>query len=239
MGVVLWVLAILIGVPLFLALVPVRYRVAVTVGSGTSVNATASYLLHLIHITINYTDSGLDTSLRIAGFRLKARPAVAGADSLRAQEQSKPKRKLSAKQKAKAAPAPPEKKSIKERFDDIKAVLTHKDLKIIIDILFKYVKMTFRYLIPKRFTVTGTVGLNDPYKTGLLIGGVYGLAGALNKEQHIRVSGDFNNPALRLEVYASGRVSMVGISAPFIWMVTRKPVFRLLKEHFQSRQKNR
>jgi hypothetical protein len=236
MNILLWILAILIGVPLILTLIPVRYRVTATVGEGTTVHATASYLLRLIHITFVYDQHGLDTSLRIAGCKLKARPSAETAEAKPAPPKPAP-RKVKPTAKVKPAPAPPREKGMKERFEEIKALLTRKDLKIIIGILYRYIKKTFRYLLPGRFAVSGVVGLSDPYRTGLLIGGIYAASGAFNKGQHIKLAGDFDKPAFRLEIYASGRVSIAGMSVPFIWLVTRRPVFRFLIEHFQQSRK--
>jgi hypothetical protein len=109
-------------------------------------------------------------------------------------------------------------------------------LKIIIDILIRYIKKTVKYLLPKRFTVNGIVGFSDPYHTGLLIGGIYAAAGALSKRQCLCIAGDFDKSALRLTVEAAGRVSMAGVLSPLIWLVTRRPVFKLLVEHFRHRK---
>jgi hypothetical protein len=138
--------------------------------------------------------------------------------------------------KPNAAKPKPEKKSLRERIDGLRTHLTLIDLKIIIDILIRYIKKTVKYLLPKRFTVNGVVGLGDPYHTGLLIGGVYAAAGALTKRQCLLIAGDFNNCALRLTIEAAGRVSLAGVLSPFIWLVSRKPVFKLLVEHLRQRK---
>jgi hypothetical protein len=237
MVILLIILAVLVGVPLILIFTPVRYRVAATVGDGYSVRVRVSYLLHLIHITVNYSDKKLDSTVRIAGIKMKPRKAKPPKPKPAAKAKPPKHEEPSAgKPKPSAGTPEPVKKSLRERLSALRTLLTRKDLKTIIDILIRCVKKLIKHLLPKRFSITGTVGFNDPYHTGLLIGGIYAASGALSKRQYLRIAGDFDKPALRLTVTAAGRVSLAGLLSPLIWLVSRKPVFNLLVEQFRQRK---
>jgi hypothetical protein len=265
MAILLTILAILIGVPLILIFTPVRYRVNAAVGDNNTFRLSVSYLLHFIHITINYSDKHLDSTIRIAGFKMKPRPekevkpkpatakrvkrekpkaakpdtdkpSADTPDTAKTEQDSVKTESDTAKTKPDSVKLKPEKKSLRERMDSLRTLLTRIDLKIIIDILIRYIKKTIKYLLPKRFTVKGVVGFNDPYHTGLLIGGIYAAAGALSKRQCLLIAGDFDKRALRLTVEAAGRVSLAGMLSPLIWLVSRKPVFKLLVEYLRQRK---
>jgi hypothetical protein len=237
MAVLVTVLAILIGVPLILIFAPVRYRVAATVGDGCSVRLRASYLLRLIRITVNYSDNKFDKTIRVAGIKIKPRKKKrAGPERTETEKPAKQERAKAKKPKPRAGKTKPSKKSLRERIGGLRTLLTHKALKTIIDILIRCVIKLIRYLLPKKFTVTGVVSFDDPYHTGLLIGGIYAASGALSGRQCVQIAGDFDKCALRLKVLAAGHVSVAGVLSPLLWLVTRKPVFNLLVEDFRQRK---
>ncbi len=239
--ILLWIFLIVIVFPitimLILSVIPVCYRVSAHTGAGTSVYVTASYLLRLIYIKLTYSDNKTDVSVRIVGIKLRAKKKKETNKPKKTSTPGKPpKNPRGRKYPKRLSQSEPVKISLK----DIKSVLTRKDLKIIIGLVLKAIKKTLVYLLPKRFKVTGSVGLNDPFQTGMFIGGLYGAAHAFNKNQIIEVNGDFSGKAISLDINAKGRVSAAGIAAPIIWLATRKPVFKIILEYIKStRAKNK
>ncbi len=75
--VLLCLLGLVIFLLLLLLLVPVRYRGRAAKADAIEADVHATWLLHLVHVTVTYGEEGLDKKIKIFGFTLKDKDAEA------------------------------------------------------------------------------------------------------------------------------------------------------------------
>jgi len=231
--VVLWILGGLLALVLaimllmvILAIAPIRYNVKISTMQPTTALVKVSYFFRLIYFVYEYNENKSNTTLRILGFRKKL-----DFDNLITEKKTREKKTLEKKNNEKKV-KPKEKKSSKDRgiIETIQSVLTYPQRKTIMDMCMRTMKKYMRIIKPKKFNISGVIGLADPASTGFFLGMYEAVAGVLGIRRSIRLSGDFESESVtaRLNIIIEGRVSFARLSIPFVWLALQKPVRRLI-----------
>ncbi|MCL1842822.1 MAG: hypothetical protein FWF79_03335 [Defluviitaleaceae bacterium] len=245
--VILWIIAGLVGLLLFFILlavvliaIPVKYSVDASTGEKTSVLVRASYLFNFVRFTYENNDGTGKNELRIAGFRIKEKKekkdsAQGRKDSAQESGRAEKTQKSPKAQKTKAhkkPKTPPPKKEISfNKLSKSYAVLTDSQGKTMIKLTFIAFKKILRVMLPKHVEIWGVVGFSSPATTGIFMGAYEALAGMSGLRSKIRLAGDFNSDSttIRLNAKVKGSVSVFRMTLPFIWLATRKPVRKLIR----------
>ncbi|MCL2203667.1 MAG: hypothetical protein FWB88_06985 [Defluviitaleaceae bacterium] len=233
----LWLLCVvlfLLFLPLLLlvAFAPLRYAVVARVGGETLVRLKASYLFRLITVRFLFQKGVGKTQIRIAGIRLGTAKHTETPEKDLAPEKAEPG-EAAPQDAPKDEPEPPPdeatdeettKKKPGKSANKLSGILTYPHRKTIISLVFSCIKKTMRVLLPKRFTVTGTVGFEDPATTGLFFGAYESTAALLNLREKIRLAADFTQPGMRLKISAGGSISLARLMRPTLWLLCKKPI---------------
>lgn len=147
------------------------------------------------------------------------------------EKDAKPKKK---RRKQKPILQADQAKSIIERWDTLKAVLTYPDSKIIMRLCLQFAQKELRAIKPTKIKVVGQVGLDDPCHTGLLLGAYEMAAGMWGLRRDIQISGDFTKPVLQLDMAVAGALRIGSLIKPVIWLLVQKPVFRIIIKYLKS-----
>jgi len=124
---------------------------------------------------------------------------------------------------------------IKNILNKIKAVLTYPQGKTIIKLVFNALKKTGKILWPKYLDLTSEVGFGDPAATGYFIGGFEAVSGILKlrgKRRKLNIYGNFttDNFVWSIDAKAKGSISILRLSLPFILLIIKKPIRKLIKD---------
>lgn len=221
------VLLALLALVLLLLFVPLRYQAYVSSAKAVA-DFRISWLLRLIDIRYMYDNNKLRAAVRFAGFRIKNQKRKAFK-----------KVKTIKKSSAKAPSKKKEKAGLPGRFNSLAALLTDKDGKTIIGVCFRYIAKTLNALKPRYLRVDAVFGFDDPSVTGCLLGAYEAAAGYFRFRENIRLSGDFEKPAFKIEASVKGSVSAASLVGPLVWLVTRKPVFQLIRQTLGNNKSER
>ena len=253
----LWIIVALITIPVMLAIIllhmPLRYRVQAHISKNPDIKVSASFFLRLIRVVFEHRDGQTTFQCRIA-WKLIGQPKKSTKKSptptptptpppsppppkeyKEPSPASSKKAKAEKKQQKKAITLPPEsskeKKSSPKILDQINAVLTYPDRKIIMRLAMRFVKKIFRALRPKHFSLKGVLGFNDPATTGIIMGLYAALKSALKWGNTAQLFGDFsiNNPQTSVDIAMRGSVSAARLLRPVIWLLLKKPIRKLIK----------
>ena len=118
-----------------------------------------------------------------------------------------------------------------ERVKQIRATLTEIDVKTIIGLVFQCLQKFVKAIKPKRFKISGVVGFDDPATTGWAMGAYEAFVGVTGLRPHIRLLGSYHEKALRLDIHARGRIRVIRLFTPFIWLYLKKPIRTLIHKH--------
>jgi len=135
-------------------------------------------------------------------------------------------------------------KSVKEKYakikSNVKTVLTYPNRKIIMKLTWRAVKKMFKVLKPKHFDISGTIGFEDPSKTGLFIGLYEALAEPLRIRKNVRLGGNFDTPAtaIDLQISVKGSLSIARMTLPIIGLIIKKPIRTLIKDLLSLREED-
>ena len=135
-------------------------------------------------------------------------------------------------------------KSIKEKYAELKrkkdAVLTYPNRKIIMELTWRMVKKIFKVLKPKHFNIYGTVGFEDPSKTGMFIGLYEVFAELLKIRKNVRIGGNFDTPTTAIALYidVKGSINIARMTLPIIGLLIKKPIRTLIKDLLKLREED-
>lgn len=223
LGILLVILLVLAAVLLLVLFVPVRYRfqgaVRDTEGSEpdlkrisekSQVEGRISWLFRFLQAEIRWPEtSGIQ--IRILGIPI----------ALKKEKQEEPGDGVDS----------PEKKSKKKASPDWKALLSilkSPDTKQAIRVILEKTGSLLSRLLPKKWSLEGTVGMPDPQKTGLLMeaeGVVFPLVCG-----HIWVEPDFEQYGIDLNFFAEGGISLVRVVAAAVVLLCNKKVQLLIRK---------
>jgi hypothetical protein len=113
-------------------------------------------------------------------------------------------------------------------------LLTLPDHKFIMGLFWQWFKKVGHVILPRNIRAEGVFGTGDPFYTGLLAGAYEATVGMLNLREKIRLCGDFDRSVLELSVDVSGRMSLIQIIRPTIWLILQKPVRKFIKEYIKK-----
>jgi len=111
----------------------------------------------------------------------------------------------------KPKPKPKSKPKIKSQLEKIRGL----DGEIIKDALNIAAKKLLPKILPKKFRVRGKVGLEEPHLTGMVMALVSGVS-VLSPKFDVVMAGDFEEPALELDVDISGGFRISQIAGPVL-----------------------
>jgi len=106
----------------------------------------------------------------------------------------------------------------------LRAILTYPNLKTIIGLCLRGIQKLFRAIKPKHLDIYGVVGLDDPAMTGWFMGAYEAAMGTMNLRQKIRLAGSYHEKTLRLDIDAKGRVRLIILLWPLLWLYLKKPI---------------
>jgi len=190
--------------------------------SQASFYLQVTWLLHLIRFTMIRKDGKTTSDFFLAFYRFS--------------EKGK-KESTEKKEKTKKKPKPKKEKppvSFRERLQKTLTFLTETDLKTILNLTIKLLKRLLRALMPDKITVNGVIGFDDPYNTGLFIGGYEAASGMLGLREAIQIKGDFTQKIFTIQGYVHGKIIMIRFLWPVLAYCLKRPIiktiFRFLKE---------
>jgi len=112
----------------------------------------------------------------------------------------------------------------------LRALLTYPDLKIIIGLCLRGIQKLLHALKPKHLDIYGVVGFDDPAVTGWFMGAYEAAAGTMGLRHKIRLAGSYHEKALRLDIDAKGRIRLIRLIWPLIWLYMKKPIRTLINK---------
>ena len=258
--IVLWIILwILVGIAALLGLVVtlvfvliivlclgrIQYHVDAQVGGDTRVEI--KYLMRLVYFVATYKEGKYDSQIRIAWYKpgmakpRKAEKQEKGADLPQdAHEENNIADLLKDVEKhydntASFTSSPlgseKEKKDRLKPFKQAKSILTYPDRKIIIGLCFQCMFKFLKALKPKLLDISGVIGFEDPYNTGLFMGAYEATIGIMQLRHKIRILGSYHEKALMLNIKAKGRACLWRLIWPFIWLYLHKPIRVVIHEH--------
>ena len=121
-----------------------------------------------------------------------------------------------------------DKKGISAIFQQIKAVLTYPDRKIIMNLCFQSLQKFIKALKPKHLDIHGVVGFEDPATTGWFMGAYEAITSTLQLRHKIRLLGSYLEKALDLNIQAQGRTRLGSLIWPFVWLYLQRPVRKVI-----------
>ena len=131
-------------------------------------------------------------------------------------------------------PTPEKPPTLKEKFtkmrNRIKEVLTYPHLKFIIGETIDTLKDLWHIIRPKKLKISGTIGFDDPSKTGMFFA-AYGVAADIFKlGSHVKLmcAFDTQKTILELNAHASSRSSIARIIPSLIRLLVQRPIINLI-----------
>ena len=242
-------LLVLVILLLLLALFyPVRYRAEVTWEKKPGVTVRAWWLFHALSF-VYVTDTGDGMRIRVLGRLMGGKRERKDAKTAQKAVKTKTDRPEQAN-----APDPPDEvfedredatinKPKKERktslrlraaqiIQTIKDVLRHPDRREIQRRAWILLKRLCKVLLPRRFRLTGVIGFDTPDKTGMTLGAIYCVLGAIPEVgSRVTIQGDFQQSRLELRAWARGSLATWSLLYPLARFTLSKPVWKLLKPH--------
>jgi len=255
--IVLW---ILLGITTFIVFIfllltvllamPIKYNVTGNTVAGREQTALVkvSYLYRLLRAVYVYENGEGQLKYYLAWYELKKRKKknrttpvpepnieVNKQDSVNTKAQLKPDMAESAPPQP-SLDSPGKSESIKNKYTKIKgslnAFLTYPNRKIIMELVWRTTKKIAKILKPKHFDISGTIGFEDPAKTGLFIGMYEAVAELLKIRQNLRLDGNFDVPCttIDLQVSVKGKIRIIRMTLPIIGLLIKKPIRTLIKD---------
>jgi len=236
--IVLWILVgllalagLIILIAFILITVKVRYKVIANIGDTTKADVKITYLLGLVGITLSYNDNEIKYVLRVAWLRFKGDFGEIDVKDVKVDKKREEKQR---KKNVKIEKSLKKKKPIKSRAEplmQVKAALTDPDTKIIIGLGFRALWKVVRALKPKKLSVVGIVGFEEPHVTGWVMGAYEALVGMLGLRQYVRLTGDFTQKALYLDIQARGGFRIIRFLWIGLWLYLHKKVRLFLRKY--------
>lgn len=252
--ILLYILLVLFILAAIIFLTPLQYQIKGAIGSNTNVSIFISWLFRLVTAGFTYENGKSSFYFRIAFFNLtdrnkkpkkilkKPQPVSPEAeqpkDDRPETDQPPLKKTKPKKQKLPKSEKKKEKNligTIRNYISQLKAVLTYPERKIIMSLVMRFFKKTVHALKPKKIRLKGVVGLSDPFVTGLLLGAYEACSGMFKLRRDIQLEGDFNKKTIDMDVFLAGRISMCSVFYPVIWLITRRPILRLVIRYIRSK----
>ena len=109
--------------------------------------------------------------------------------------------------------------------DSIKKFRNYPNKKEILKLSTDLLKKLIKSLKPKKIKLKGDIGLQDPIQTAILIG----IANIFNN-QNLKITGNFSENVVKLDVYAKGKFAVYKILFPSIGFLLKKPIRKLIKD---------
>jgi hypothetical protein len=253
-------LLLLLIPPAILLAIPVRYTATANTGNGgdSSALVKVNYLYWLFRAVYVYENGESKLTKRALWFEPKKREEK--------KEKKKNESKKNANEMKEKAPAPsdpapasvplPEPaapqeekstgklQSVKEKFIKIKrsvnTALTYPNRKIIVKLVFNAIIKTVKTLKPKHFHISGTIGFDDPSKTGIIIGLYQAAAEMFDIRRYVNLGGNFNTEKtdIALKIDAMGSVNILRTALPILGLLTKRPIIKLIKDLLRKEGRN-
>ena len=243
--IVLWIFAVLVALVFIIVLltaVPIKYNIVCCTGNKNYLLVKTSYFFKFIRVIYKYCNGKGKTDIYVTFFKVRGRKKrkekidceeKEPIEKIISEKIAAVEKKTENKSQKKSST---KKESFIKRFTNFRAALTEMQVKTIIKHIFTAMKKILRGLRPKYFEISGVVGFSDPFKTGMILGAYEAVAGMFRLREKIRITGNFNAEKIdiRLKAELRGKVNIFRMTIPIIWLITRKPVFALIKKMWRK-----
>jgi len=120
---------------------------------------------------------------------------------------------------------PSEKQKSSFNFDTIGSIINHS---------FALLKRIFAVCRPKHCVIKGKYGAEEPHTTGLVLGAVGALAPQIGIDTHIE--GDFESPALQLDIDIKGNLRIYALVIPTVSFLLKPEIRSIIKSTIFKRK---